>query len=198
MSKKRKEIKKKIFFFLNLCNDHIKWLRPVAFQSRPALFQHFSCCCSKWRLTWEKRDQKKKGCTYVRIRAQGVYMAWRNLLPLLKRNTVRTLFIPIRIRRCGSAKWIEIYDFALGFYPNHRWFFLYVHINCQVKREKNQKTQMCRMKRWSEWRRGGKLYNNPKEEEKKKKRFFSGSAFRKSNRTQSHPLSHSHDKKKKK
>ena len=45
---------------------------------------------------------------------------------------------------------------------------------------------------------GGKLYNNPKEEEKKKKRFFSGSAFRKSNRTQSHPLSHSHDKKKKK
>jgi hypothetical protein len=140
----------------------------------------------------KKRDQKKKD---VRTwESEHKECIWPEGTPSTTVKTIfSTLYIPIRIRRCGPAKWIEMYMILPSFYPNHRWFFLYVLHTSNVKWSE-RKIKRLKCVGWKDEVNAGKLYNNSKEEEKK--RFFSGSAVRKSNRRQSHPLSHSHDKKK--
>lgn len=141
----------------------------------------------------KERPKKKDVRTWESMHKECI---WPEGTPSTTVKTIySTLFIPIRIRRCGPAKWIEMYMILPSFYPNHRWFFLYVLHTSNVKWSE-RKIKRLKCVGWKDEVNAGKLYNNSKEEEKR--RFFSGSAVRKSNRRQSHPLSHSHDKKKKK
>ena len=145
----------------------------------------------------KKRPKKKR--MYVRENSSTRSVYGLKEPPTTVKTKYSTYFIysnkdkKVRLRQVNRNIW-----FCLGFLSESSMIFpIRTHQMSSEAREKSKDPNVSdeKMKRMAARRQ---TIQQPEGRKKKKRDFFSGSAFRKSNRTQSHPLSHSHDKKKRK
>ena len=116
---------------------------------------------------WHEKKERPKKKDVRTWESEHKECIWPEGTPSTTVKTIfSTLYIPIRIRRCGPAKWIEMYMILPSFYPNHRWFFLYVLHTSNVKWSE-RKIKRLKCVGWKDEVNAGKLYNNSKEEEKR-------------------------------